>query len=437
MFRDPRYFRALREQVVPVLRDLSVAQGLGRRLQHRRGGLFARDPAARGGPARPHASSTRPTSTRRALRKAEAGVYDARPLRASSADNYRQAGGTRLAVRLLHRRLRRRGVRPRAAASAIVFSDHSLATDSVFAEVQLVSCRNVLIYFDRALQDRALGLLQRVALPQGLPRPRHQGDAALLHRRAALRRGPARRPHLPEAGMTIDTSRVEAVVIGGSAGAIDALLGSCCRRCRRRCACRSSSCCTCRRTGRARSPSVFGRGGAPPVKEADDKEPLAPGTVYFAPPGYHLLVEPTRTLALSVDEPVHFSRPSIDVLFESAADAFGQRPDRHRADAAPTQDGARRPRRDRARPAASRSCSRRTRAEHPAMPQAALAATTAAHVLSLDDIAAALATLAAPAATPQARHTDGRHRQVPARRRRRREPGRARGAAPPRRPRAA
>ena len=47
----------------------------------------------------------------------------------------------------------------------IVFSDHSLATDSVFAEVQLVSCRNVLIYFDRALQDRALGLFRRVAVP--------------------------------------------------------------------------------------------------------------------------------------------------------------------------------------------------------------------------------------------------------------------------------
>jgi chemotaxis protein methyltransferase CheR len=42
----------------------------------------------------------------------------------------------------------------------VVFSDHSLATDSVFAEVQLVSCRNVLIYFDRSLQDRALGLMK-------------------------------------------------------------------------------------------------------------------------------------------------------------------------------------------------------------------------------------------------------------------------------------
>jgi two-component system, chemotaxis family, protein-glutamate methylesterase/glutaminase len=60
------------------------------------------------------------------------------------------------------------------------------------------------------------------------------------------------------------------------------------------------------------------------VKEAEDKEPLAAGTVHVAPPGYHLLVEREGTLALSVDEPVRWSRPAIDVLFESAADAFGR-----------------------------------------------------------------------------------------------------------------
>ena len=62
-----------------------------------------------------------------------------------------------------------------------------------------------------------------------------------------------------------------------------------------------------------------------PVREADDKEPVEPGTVYFAPPDYHMLVERSRQIALSTDEPVHFSRPSIDVLFESAADVYGNR----------------------------------------------------------------------------------------------------------------
>lgn len=61
------------------------------------------------------------------------------------------------------------------------------------------------------------------------------------------------------------------------------------------------------------------------VCEAEDKEPARPGTVYFAPPDYHLLVEMEGTLALSNDEPVLHSRPSIDVLFESAAEAFDDR----------------------------------------------------------------------------------------------------------------
>ncbi len=60
-----------------------------------------------------------------------------------------------------------------------------------------------------------------------------------------------------------------------------------------------------------------------PVREALGGEPLAPGTVYVAPPDYHLLVDPGPVLALSVDEPVSFSIPSIDVLFESAADVLG------------------------------------------------------------------------------------------------------------------
>ncbi|QEH35454.1 Chemotaxis response regulator protein-glutamate methylesterase [Aquisphaera giovannonii] len=59
------------------------------------------------------------------------------------------------------------------------------------------------------------------------------------------------------------------------------------------------------------------------VREAEDKEPTEPGTVYLAPPDYHLLVERDGTLSLSSEEPVLYSRPSIDVLFESAADAYG------------------------------------------------------------------------------------------------------------------
>lgn len=59
------------------------------------------------------------------------------------------------------------------------------------------------------------------------------------------------------------------------------------------------------------------------VREVEDKEEIKPGTIYFAPPDYHLLIESKSAFALSVDEPNLFSRPSIDVLFESAADVFG------------------------------------------------------------------------------------------------------------------
>jgi two-component system chemotaxis response regulator CheB len=62
-----------------------------------------------------------------------------------------------------------------------------------------------------------------------------------------------------------------------------------------------------------------------PVREAADKESIAPGTLYFAGPGYLLSVERDRTFSLSGEEPVHYSRPSIDVLMESAADAYGAR----------------------------------------------------------------------------------------------------------------
>ncbi len=61
------------------------------------------------------------------------------------------------------------------------------------------------------------------------------------------------------------------------------------------------------------------------VKEAEDKEALTPGVVYVAPSNYHVLVERDFTLSLSVDPEVNFSRPSIDVLFESAAVALGKR----------------------------------------------------------------------------------------------------------------
>jgi two-component system chemotaxis response regulator CheB len=70
---------------------------------------------------------------------------------------------------------------------------------------------------------------------------------------------------------------------------------------------------------------VFQPKCAVPVREAQDKEAVERGTVYFAPPDYHLLIDRGPQLALSADALVNFSRPSVDVLFESAADVYGDR----------------------------------------------------------------------------------------------------------------
>jgi two-component system, chemotaxis family, protein-glutamate methylesterase/glutaminase len=75
----------------------------------------------------------------------------------------------------------------------------------------------------------------------------------------------------------------------------------------------------------SRLAEVFSARLALTAREAQAHAPVEPGLLYFAPPGYHLQVEPDRTFSLSCDDPVLFSRPSIDVLFESCADAYGPR----------------------------------------------------------------------------------------------------------------
>jgi len=119
-------------------------------------------------------------------------------------------------------------------------------------------------------------------------------------------------------------SSPEAIVIGGSAGALDAL----------------SIVLPALPAGfaipiaivvhlPANRPSllaeVLGSRCALRVREVEDKEPVAAATVYVAPPDYHLLIERQRTFALSIDAPIHYSRPAIDVLFESAAAVYRER----------------------------------------------------------------------------------------------------------------
>jgi len=164
MFRDPAYFRAIRTHVVPYLRTYAAlkiwvagcatgeeAYSLAVVLAEE--GLLDRTLI--------YATDIAPES----LRIAQAGVYELERLarfsaayhlaggRGSLSDHYAAAYGGAV----FDRRLRK----------AIVFADHSLATDSAFAEVQLVSCRNVLIYFERSLQERALGVVRDTLCHRG------------------------------------------------------------------------------------------------------------------------------------------------------------------------------------------------------------------------------------------------------------------------------
>jgi len=119
-------------------------------------------------------------------------------------------------------------------------------------------------------------------------------------------------------------SRVELVVIGGSAGAIDALreiLGSLPGNFMPAVAIVIHL----PSAGPSLLPAILQRPGGPRMKFAEDKEPIEAGTIYFATPDYHLLVESSRTFALSQIDRVHYSRPAIDVLFETAAEVYGER----------------------------------------------------------------------------------------------------------------
>lgn len=100
-----------------------------------------------------------------ALRRAEAGIYDAAKV-ADFTRNHHLSGG-RSSLSDYYSAAYDRVIFDKNLRRNIVFSDHSLATDSVFAEVQLVSCRNVLIYFDRELQSRALDLFHESLCRKG------------------------------------------------------------------------------------------------------------------------------------------------------------------------------------------------------------------------------------------------------------------------------
>jgi chemotaxis protein methyltransferase CheR len=157
MFRDPSYFRALREKVLPHLRTYPSLKVWIAGCSHgeelyslailfREEGLDQRTLF--------YATDINPA----ALQAAEAGIYPLDQVR-KFTENHQKSGATS-SLSNYYTADYGRAAFDKTLRSRVVFSDHSLVTDAAFAEMHLISCRNVLIYFDRTLQDRAIGLFR-------------------------------------------------------------------------------------------------------------------------------------------------------------------------------------------------------------------------------------------------------------------------------------
>ncbi len=163
-FRDPAYFRAFRTRIVPVLRTYPSLKlwiagcSAGEEVYSfaillREEGLLDK--------AILYATDINPE----ALRAAEAGIYPLDRVKAFTQNH--QASGAPCSLATYYTAKYGSAVFDRSLRKNVVFADHSLATDAVFAETQVVSCRNVLIYFERPLQDRAVSLFRDSLCPRG------------------------------------------------------------------------------------------------------------------------------------------------------------------------------------------------------------------------------------------------------------------------------
>lgn len=164
MFRDPEFFRQIREQVVPVLQTYPSLKvwiagcSTGEEVYSYAIILHEADLLKR---TTIYATDINP----RSLKKAEQGIFPIEKIK-DYATNYRKSGGSGEFTDYLVSDSNA-VIFDRKLKENIVFADHSLATDSVFSEMHLVSCRNVLIYFNRDLQNRALGLFKDSLVRRG------------------------------------------------------------------------------------------------------------------------------------------------------------------------------------------------------------------------------------------------------------------------------
>ncbi|POA18040.1 chemotaxis protein CheR [Pseudomonas sp. FW300-N1A1] len=164
MFRDPAHFLAIRQEVVPRLKTYPSIKlwiagcSTGEEVYSlaillREEGLLERTLI--------YATDINP----RSLEKARRGIFSRDNIRAYTR-NYQQAGGRR-SFADYYTAAYDHGIFDKSLCEHVTFADHSLATDSVFSEVQFISCRNVLIYFNKKLQDRTFGLFHESLCHRG------------------------------------------------------------------------------------------------------------------------------------------------------------------------------------------------------------------------------------------------------------------------------
>lgn len=164
MFRDPSYFQAIREQVVP---HLSTYPSLKVWIAGCSGGeeLYSMVILFREEGLESRTIFYATDISQEALRTAEAGIYTLDRIQLFT-ENHRKSGG-KSSLSDYYSAAYGRAVFDKSLRQNVVFSDHSLVTDAVFGEMHLICCRNVLIYFDRPLQDRAIGLFKHSLARKG------------------------------------------------------------------------------------------------------------------------------------------------------------------------------------------------------------------------------------------------------------------------------
>ena len=269
-----------------------------------------------------------------ALHKAQQGIYSIKNMEQANS-NYLKAGGKYN----LSNYYEVKGddvIFDKTLATRIVFANHNLTTDAIFGEMNLIMCRNVLIYFAPSLQNQVLSLFTSSLshngfLCLGSKETLEFTPVKSLYTPIALKDKLWRKTGFEELALPFNSPRtikpvnekkIGIVAIGCSMGGLKAL-----------------------QTILTKLPPDFSmaivitqhvspysnsilaellqRDCALIVKEAEALEMIKVGCVYIAPPNYHFLVEDNMTIVLSSDERVTYARPSIDVMFDSVASSCG------------------------------------------------------------------------------------------------------------------